>query len=397
MFKNFRLVAAARRIVHPLLVRFSPRARAASLLGSAILVLAVVVAYSTSRSPAASSPSPTAAATTDAAIVLTPEQQKSVGIVVSALRESSLAEIFRAPATVQTNDYTSGTVAPRVAASVISRAAKLGDRVAAGQKLVTLYSKDMAEAQSAYILAARDLARFQRLSNFVAARELDEAATKSQEAYGRLVSYGLTPAQIKELLSRGVANGAMGQFDLVSPKSGAITRDEFVVGQVIEPGKTLFEIADQRDVWVEAYVSPALAKKIGGETGVVIAGDVKRSARVVQIRETVDDATRTIGVRLQVDNADGALKPGQFVDVELYGRPQSVTAVPTGAVLRNEDGSWSIYIENRNGSFSPRKVKSLFITGDQIAIGGLAQGTRVVTSGAFFVQSEGDKASFGDE
>lgn len=327
-------------------------------------------------------------------VVLTPEQRLGGGVMVAPLQAMPLPRVFRATGEVRSNDYTTGIVGPRITATVNSRSAILGDRVTVGQPLVTLYSMEMAEAQGAFLLAQRNLERFESLRDIVAGQQIDEATVKRQEARGRLESYGLTASQISTLVERGFTNNTIGQFVLTAPQGGTITKDEFRVGDVVEAGRALFEIANLQNVWIEAHVSPALLPEMTSEKGLIVSGNLTREAIVVQRRETVDEATRTVGVRLEADNSDGALKPGQFVDVELYGATEPVLAVPSEAVQRNPDGDWAIYVENADGSFAAHEVDVLYAVDDQTAIAGIPAGTRIVTSGAFFLASEAAKAGF---
>ena len=107
-----------------------------------------------------------------------------------------------------------------------------------------------------------------------------------------------------------------------------------------------------------------------------------------------DEATRTIGVRLQAANADGTLKPGMFVDVELYGKADQVMSVPTDAIVRGPDGDWTVYVENEKGQLEPKEIETLFTVGDRTAVKGIEPGTKVVTRGSFFVMAEAAKAGF---
>jgi len=325
-------------------------------------------------------------------IVLSAEQQRAAGITVAPLRASPLPRVYRVPGEVKANDYTAGIVSPRVTATVVSRRAKLGDRVEKGQILVTLYSQDVASAQSDYLLAQRNLARMTRLKDVVARQLIDEAVVKAQEARGRLQSLGLTEREIGSLGSSG-----LGQFTLTASQSGAIIEDNFRVGDVVDAGKTLFQIANLSGVWIEAAVSPAILPQIESSDATVMSGETVRIATIIQKRDTVDEATRTVGVRLQMLNPDGALRPGQFVDVELFSSKAPVLNVPTASVLREASGRWVVFAMRADGSFEAVPVQVLYAAGERTAISGVALGTRVVTSGAFFVMSEGAKASFGEE
>lgn len=330
-------------------------------------------------------------------VSLTAEQQRNANVSVAPIARRPLREVFRAPGEVQTNGYTAGIVAPRVTATVVARNAQLGDTVKQGQPLVTLYSQDVAEAQSAYMLASSSLARLTRIRAVIAEQQIDEARAKVQEAHGRLESYGLTDNEISQIAREGLGRNHPGHFAMVSPAGGKIIEDNFKVGDVVEAGKALFQIADLRDVWIEGHVSPLIAPKLAGTGARVLSGDSAYAAQIVQQHDTVDETTRTVGVRLKLSNPDRSLRPGQFVDIEFYGAPQNVLAIPAGAVLRNAAGHSVIFVRQPDGAFQERPVKVLFIAGTQAAVEGVAAGTPVVTGGAFFVMSEAAKAGFGED
>jgi cobalt-zinc-cadmium efflux system membrane fusion protein len=330
-------------------------------------------------------------------VTLTPAQIAAAGIMIEPVATKPLTEVFRAPGEVRVNDYSTSNVSSRLTASVISRQAKIGDRVRKGQTLITLYSSGMAEAQSAFVLASRNYVRMSNLKDYISGQQFDEAEVKRDEARGRLETYGLSPAKIAEIASNGLANRPAGQFDVLAAQDGIITTDAFRAGEVVEPGKTLFEVADLSTVWVEAQVSPAQISGIKGTRARVYVQGKPHEARVIQTLTQLNEATRTLGVRLQLENPDGSLKPGEFVDVELFGEAKPELGVPTAAVLRDADGSWIVYVEKMPGSFEASHVQVLRAAGEETVISGIPAGTRVVTVGAFFVKSEADKSSFAGE
>lgn len=328
-------------------------------------------------------------------IELTPAQRKEAGIVVESVKPGPLPKVFRAPGEVRTNDFTTNTVTARYQAVVVARKAKLGDQVTKGMPLVGLFSSEMAEAQTAFILADEEYRRAQALGrDIVAGRRFTEADAKVRETRAKLETFGLASTQIDALSRSGRNASPAGQFDIVAPQDGTIVADDIRIGSVVEPGKTLFVITTPGDVWIEAHVSPSLAPEIVGETARVFAANRIVEARVLQVQQMIDEATRTIGVRLQAASADGTLKPGMFVDVELYGKADQVMSVPTDAIVRGPDGDWTVYVENEKGQLEPKEIEMLFTVGDRTAVNGLEPGTKVVTRGSFFVMAEAAKAGF---
>jgi RND family efflux transporter MFP subunit len=311
------------------------------------------------------------------------------------VRPGPLPKVFRAPGEVRTNDYSTNSVTARHQAIVAERKAKLGEKVTKGQPLVGLFSAEMAEAQTAYVLAVQEYRRVQQLGrDVVAARRFNEADGKRRETRAKLETFGLASAQIDTLAANGRSDHPAGQFDIVAPQAGTIVSDDFRLGAVVEPGKVLFVITNPDNVWIEAHVSPSIATEIAGQFAKVHAGNKQIVARVVQVQQQIDESTRTIGVRLEAESADGTLKPGLFVDVELYGKAEQVMSLPTDAIVRGPDGDWTIYVENAKGAFEPKEIETLYTVGARTVISGVAPGTKVVTSGAFFVMAEAAKAGF---
>jgi cobalt-zinc-cadmium efflux system membrane fusion protein len=92
---------------------------------------------------------------------------------------------------------------------------------------------------------------------------------------------------------------------------------------------------------------------------------------------------------------DDRLHPGLFVEARMASgnRAQSLV-VPEEAVLRSPDGDWQLFVEHEPGEFEAREVEVLRTTAGQTVIEGVKPGTRVVTRGAFFLQSELAKSGF---
>ena len=328
-------------------------------------------------------------------IKLSPEQRKEAGIAVEAVQPGPLPKVFRAPGEVRTNDFATNAITARHQAIIAERKAKLGDKVTKGQPLVGLFSAEMAEAQSAYILAVQESRRVQQLGrDVVAARRYDEAEARRRETRAKLETFGLASSQIDALAAKGRSDHPPGQFDIVAPQAGTIVSDEIQLGAVVEPGKTLFVVTDPSSVWVEAHVSPLVAPEILGEAAKIHIANKSLDARVVQVQQQIDESTRTVGVRLQAKNTDGFLKPGLFVDAELYGKAEQVLSLPTDAIVRGPDGDWTIYVENAKGQLEPKEVEILYTVGARSVVSGVQPGTRVVTQGAFFVMAEAAKAGF---
>lgn len=330
-------------------------------------------------------------------VELSPEQMAAAGIVVTALRPQTLHETVRAPGEVMFNAYRASKITPRISAQIVARHAKLSDRVRRGQPLVTLSSVQMAEAQGDLLVSNREWQRVRKLGRKVVSdKRYVEAQVARQLAEARVLAYGMSKPQVAALLKANDPAQAIGRFDLYANQAGTVTSDDFILGEIVEPGRVLFDISDETSLWVEARLTPVEAHRIHeGAAATVRVDQVALRGKVVQIHHAIDEQTRTQSVRIGISNPDDRLHPGMFVDVTIEAEERGqALALPLDAVVRSADGDWQVFIEEAPGRFEPREVKVLRSIGDQVVIDGLAPGTRVVSQGTFFVQSELAKGGF---
>jgi len=305
---------------------------------------------------------------------------------------------IEAPGEVRLNAYASSQVTPRIEAQIVKRHARLGDTVTRGQKLVTLSSASMAEAQGAALIASKEWQRVSGLGKkIVSDQRYLEARITYQQSKARLLAYGMTAQQTERLLKQTDITSADGSFSLLSPQAGTVIRDDFIVGKMVEPGALLFEITDESFLWVEAKVNPIDISRLSpGATARVLIGKRWIEGKVIQIHHALDETTRTLGVRLEIPNPDDKLHPGQFVTARIQTSEQgeSVLTLPIDAVLRSPDGDWQVFVEEEPGEFEPKEVTIVRQLPGLAVIEGLEPGTRFVTQGSFFVQSELAKSGF---
>ncbi|WP_250625724.1 efflux RND transporter periplasmic adaptor subunit [Pinirhizobacter soli] len=341
----------------------------------------------------------TARAAEDNPLQLDAEAVKSTNIVVRKASARMLAEELRAPAQVRANAYASTLVTSRVEAQVVARRARLGDEVAAGQPLVELASIEVAQAQGDLIVGEQDWQRVQSLGlQAVSARRYFTAKVQRDQARSKLLAYGLTPGQLSALLKAGSAS-ADGRFALYSPSKGRVTTDDFLVGERVAPGRTLLTVTDESSVWVEASVVPSDASRIDtGASARILVGGRELAGRVVQRAHTADETSRTVPVRIRVDNADDALHAGELVDARIaVGQARAVLAVPTEAVVLIKDSSF-IFVPVGNDTFEPRAVKTGASRGGWTPVDdGLAVGAPYVASGAFELKARLLRSQLGEE
>lgn len=326
---------------------------------------------------------------------LTQEQLNMADIQIAPLIKQFYQSQIYAPGEIKANGYTSYLLSPRVDSIVVKRYATLGQHIAKGSPLVTLFSADVATAQTNYRLAQ---AQWQRLKKMTpgTVSEKDALTTRAEYevAYSQLAAFGLIQKDIEQSIQSSPEK--LGEYTLYAQTSGVILSDNFAQGQRVDSGTQLMLIADESNLWVEAQLSANQTVKIAKGANVQIQVNGKRyPATVSQEAHTINQVTRSRIVRLNVENSQHQLHPGMFSDVYFsFPTAEQVLAVPEQALVRTEDGDWAVFVVNGEGEFVATEVELgvKFIGLQQIK--GLTEGAKVVIQGAFFVASEQAKGGF---
>lgn len=324
--------------------------------------------------------------------------RRAAGIEVATVGRRTLAATVNAPGEVQLNGYRAHKLAPRIGAQIERRHVRLGETVAVGQPLVTLSSVALAEAQAAFVVAAREWQRVQALGErLVSARRHGEARAGHELARAKLLAYGMDEAALAALLDARAPQPADGRYTLRAPIAGTVIADAFTTGEFVEPGRVLFELADAARPWVEARLPPAQAAAITvGAQARVRTGTVALAGRVVAVLPRVDEATRTQGVRVEIDDARGRLRPGQLVEValEIADTGAAVLAIPHAAIVLLA-GEPSVF-RLAGDAFQPQVVTVGATQGGWTEIrAGLAPGDEIAVKGGYALKSRLLKSQLG--
>jgi len=261
-----------------------------------------------------------------------------------------------------------------------------GQLVKKGDPLLTIYSPDMLASQRELLLAAkaRDLMRDNPLPS-----AYDQSDSLLGAARRRLELWDLNEAQIDQVLRTGEP---VKNTTLYSPAAGYVTDRKAFPQLKVMPDTDLYTIVDLSRVWIVADVFEYEAANIqvGGTARVSLQALPGRTfhAHIDYIQPQVDPMTRTLKVRLDMDNPGAMLKPDMYAEVEFQVFQPARLTVPAEAVLDAGERK-TVFIDRGNGYLEPRLVKTGERSADRIQIlSGLSGGERVVTSGNFLIDSE---------
>lgn len=307
---------------------------------------------------------------------------------------------------VRVNEDAYAEIGSQIRARVTRLLASPGDVVAAGQPLVELDSAevgraraDLETAKARLDLARRTLARRRPLAaqGIVPRRELEAAETELAEAQATY------RAAEQTLASLGALGGRGARFVLVSPIAGSVIERQAFRGRLVDAEERLFVVTDLARVWlvVHGFERDAVRVRPGTTaraTFPALPGQTF-SGTVTRVGSRVDPASRTIEIRIELDNVAGQFRPGMSGSalVPLGAGEPPVVAVPAAALQRVRDG-WCVFVPRDEATFEIRPVgRGRDLGGEVEVLAGLRPGEAVVVQGAFLLKAEWDKARGGGE
>jgi membrane fusion protein, copper/silver efflux system len=327
----------------------------------------------TDRSSSAGSDTPASS------IAIDPRVVQTLGIRLATVEQGNFARVVDTVGLVAVDEHRIEAIQVREPGWVERLDVRaVGDAVRRGQLLAGVYSPDLLATQQELLIA-----RTSKDPNLI------EAARR------RLELFGLSDAQIARIEKTGQVER---RIDYYAPFEGYVMELGARRGAAVEPGATLFQLANLSSVWMIAEVPEAQAAwiKTGNpaEAEVLALPGEHFNGKVDYLYPELTQATRTLKVRVVINNPGQHLRPGMFATAHLEGPTrESVLTVPTEAVIKT--GTRSIVIVAEDAThFRPAVVRVGAEHGGRSEIlEGLTPGQNVVASGQFLIDSEANLRS----
>jgi cobalt-zinc-cadmium efflux system membrane fusion protein len=292
---------------------------------------------------------------------------------------------------------------------IIATFANVGDRVERGQILFTIDSPDLLQAASNLVQAAGVLAlqnaNLKRLTETLrggggAQKDVDQTKSDQQSAEGALKAardaariFGKTDDEMDQIIRERKADSVL---VVRSPIAGQVTQRTAAPGLFVQPGNTPapLTVADTSTMWMLANVvesdSPSL--RVGQEVTVRVASypDREFSGSITVVGASVDPNTRRVMTRSEIKDPDQLLRAGMYATFTIrIGNPIQTMSVPDNAIVREGDGSMSVWVTTDRRHFEKRTVKiGLQQKGATQILEGVGPGDQVVSEGATFVSNK---------
>lgn len=306
-------------------------------------------------------------------------------------------------------DDLSVQVYPSYQGKIIKSLVELGDEVKKDQPLYTIDSPDLIQAESTLIgaaatleLTSKELARARDLyisSVGVPQRELEQAVSDQQTAEGALKAahdavrvFGKSDADIDQIIASRKIDPVL---VVPSPISGQITSFNGPPGLLVQPGNppAPYSVANVSVKWMLANVveSDLPFFRLGQQVQVKVTAYPDRvfHGRISKIYATVDPDTHRATIRSEITDARNELRPGMLANFIIrVQNPAEATAVPANGVVREADGTMTVWVTTDRRHFVQRVVRTGLRTDGQVQIlDGLQQGELVVSDGAVFLSN----------
>lgn len=320
------------------------------------------------------------------------------GVTVTAVAKVETPDTYETAGTIKAK--TVSVLASKVMGMVTAVPVKLGDRVDAGQVLITIDDSDLsaraAAAEAAYREASQALAvadqnraladityqRYQKLyaENAISRQQMDQTATQQ-----RIASLEQARGQAAVDRARAEASAAsvlQGFSRIVSPVNGVVTAKMIDEGSMAVPGVPLLTVEDTTAYTIEADIDENLAARVRvGQSAAVIVGSgvPPYSATITEIAPAIDPAARKFHIKAQLSG--NGIRSGLYAKLQLpLGMKQAIT-LPAAAVV--EKGQLTgVYVVAADGVITYRLVRTGRVYGDQVEIlSGLDAGENVITGG----------------
>src|SRR5690554_2232378 len=345
------------------------------------------------------------------AVTLTPAALARSDIRTRPATPGGLRQTLRIPAQVDFDPNRVAHISTFVQGQIVDAGPNIGERVEAKQKLATVQSVGLGQSRASLIAARAQFSvakknferqELLRAEGINSERSLSEAAAALQQARAA------RDAAQSELKVLGDGGKSGSKLTVRSPINGVVHERPAIRGESVAPGDDLFVIADTSRVWVigQVYEQQIAQLKTGMRAELTLAAypGERWEGQVDYIAAALDPQTRTLTVRVELENPDGRLRPGLLGTLWLSAEPTSDGAnaatalhIPRDAVQVLNGRSVVFVAGDAPGKFLARPVSLGRESGGQVEVlEGLQPEEALVVQGAFILKSELMRSELGD-
>lgn len=313
------------------------------------------------------------------ALGLSLDRIQAIGVRTTKVEARDTAASLRAPAIVEAPEQSAAEVHVRAAGFVEAIAVnQSGIKVKAGQRLLSIYSPEIYQAQSELLA----------VENWPTLTPGSANPDRVLGARQKLELLGISGDLADQVIA---SKKPLRTTDVAAPTSGYIAKKNVVLGSFVTPDTVLYEIVDLSNVYVVAdlFRSAMSAVRVGS------VGTFRSRTRAAPIPVKVDliypqvnVQARTTRVRMTLNNHKLGLLPGEYGIVEFGAEQTHSVVIPTDALVDTGNERY-VFVEEQPGHFAPRLVDVAGeVDGGYEILSGVAPGEEVVSGATFLIDSE---------
>jgi Cu(I)/Ag(I) efflux system membrane fusion protein len=314
-------------------------------------------------------------------VKITPERQQLIGVRTGSVQRDRLIMSIRTVGIVEPDQTRLARIQTRIKGWVTKVHVNfVGQLVQKGDPLLEVYSPDLLSSQDQYLIA---LASLERMPEDKQQRRLVESSRRRLELLG---------VSSKELEQLDHDRTSQETLTLRAPITGRVLERHVLEGSYVEPAMELYQVADLSVVWLQAKIYEHELPHIEPNQPVLVTlpsqPDKLVNGKVSFVEPLLQETTRTVKVRVVIDNQDELLKPGMYADLRIEHDMGEGLLVSESAVLRTGERAIAFRALS-GGRFEPIEVKLGSRFGDRFEVlSGLQAEDKVVTSGNFLIDSD---------
>ncbi len=317
-------------------------------------------------------------------VMRSPKTPKGLGVTVIEVVKKNIQKTLRAVGKIAYDERKLAKINLRVEGWIQTLYVNFtGQPVKPGQPLFTLYSPALLAMQQEYLLTLKSpLLRHASEDMRQIAQVLRDGSRQ------KLLRSHVTEAQLAEIEARGEPLSAITLF---SPIHGTVIKREGARGMRVTPEMTLYEIADLRTVWVwaQVYENDLDDIEIGAQANITLPAYPGKifHGTVSFIDPFLNPETRSVGIRLELQNPDLIFKPEMFAEVVFHIDQGQGMTIPEATVLDSGPRK-QVFVDMGMDMYVPREIQATRNDGHYVVTQGLKEGERIVASANFLIDSE---------
>jgi Cu(I)/Ag(I) efflux system membrane fusion protein len=324
-----------------------------------------------------------------AAITVDPVRAAAIGLSTALVEQRAFRRSVRTTGMVALDETRTSHVHSKVRGWIEGVTANfVGKSIKAGAPLCTVYSQEVYAAQLEFLSVLDRTAAKPEATGAFADAERSASQQLLSAARRRLSLWDVPEAQVARLEQTRHPERT---FTLVAPRSGIVVSKQAVAGIFIDPGTELYVVSDVSRLWMlaDVYAADAPWLRLGAPASLRVEGleTEPMQATIGFLPPTIDEATRTLKVRFDLDNKVGRIRPGAFATVEMSVDLGSALAIPESSVIHA--GERSIVFVVKGSEVGPRAVDlGPIADGYYRVLRGVESGEAVAVGAQFLIDSE---------